>query len=44
MGWRRHDRADDSVDFDQTPDSPQIEGHEFIEHEDDTIDQDEGYV
>lgn len=38
-----HQRDDNSVDFDQTPDSPQVEGHEYIEHDDGEIDQDEGY-
>jgi hypothetical protein len=38
-----HDRDGDSVDFNQTVDRSQIEGHEFIEHEDGEIDQDEGY-
>lgn len=38
-----HSGDDDSVDYDQTPDSPQVEGHEFIEHDDGEIDQDEGY-
>ena len=35
-----HSRSDDSVDFDQTQDSPQVEGHDFIEHADGTIDAD----
>jgi hypothetical protein len=38
-----HGRTEDSVDMDQTPDSPQVEGHEWIEHDDGEIDQDEGY-
>lgn len=40
---RDHGRSDDSVDFDQTVDAPQVEGHEWIEHSDGEIDQDEGY-
>lgn len=38
-----HDKSDDETDFDQTQDSPQVEGHEWIIHSDDEIDQDEGY-
>lgn len=38
-----HEKTEDSVDRDQTPDAPQVEGHEFIEHSDGEIDQDEGY-
>ncbi len=38
-----HDKDEDSVDRDQAQDRPQVEGHEYIEHDDGTIDQDEGY-
>ena len=38
-----HEKTEDETDFDQTPDVYQVEGHEFIEHEDGEIDQDEGY-
>lgn len=38
---RGHSRDDDSVDFDQTPDSPGVEGHEYIEHDDGQADQDD---
>lgn len=38
-----HSSDDDSVDFDQDPESPQVEGHDYIEHDDGEIDADEGY-
>jgi hypothetical protein len=37
-----HSRNDDSVDHDQTPDSPQSDGHDFVEHSDGTSDDEEG--
>ncbi len=36
-----HERTDDEVSLDQTPDIYQVEGHEYIEHSDGTCDQDE---
>ena len=36
-----HDRTDDETDYDQTPDRPQVEGHEYIEHSDGQGDQDD---
>lgn len=39
---RDHERSDDSVNMDQTPDSPEVDGHDFIEHDDGSTDDDEG--
>jgi len=36
-----HSRDDDSVDYDQTPDSGGAEGHEYIGHSDGQADQDD---
>lgn len=36
-----HSRDDDSVDYDQTPGSGSVEGHEYIEHSDGQADQDD---
>lgn len=38
-----HDKTEDETDYDQTPGAGSVEGHEFIEHQDGDIDQDEGY-
>lgn len=38
-----HDKADDETDFDQTPDSGSVESHDYVEHQDGSIDADEGY-
>lgn len=38
---RGHSRDDDSVDFDQTPESNKVDGHEWVDHEDGQADQDD---
>lgn len=35
-----HEKTDDETDLDQTPGAGEVEGHQDIEHEDGTTDQD----